>query len=268
MDAAVPVGTHREPAQGCGISLFGVEQACFVGLADLGCDDVEDPAPQHRQLAGIVGPGVTDQDPLSLGDQPGVEVRGQVSQGIEDHLGLIQLDLARRERGPGDLTGREPRRGPQVAVSDPASRPGLDRPPGRGRGRTARSLDPDRLGMGGEPELELCDLRRQAGHLDQRFTSSLRTHRPPRLIGRLRDLATQPTDHVEDRVRRTRSAVGLIGGHRSRQAPTTDSSDRPGALSPGRGQRTGTVSRSSYGEVVGGRVAASTRRAGVVSSPR
>ena len=87
-----------------------------MGVGGVGVDDLEDPAAEDLQRLGVVVGGELEQVPFGLVDDFGVEVVGELGQGSEDGLGLLDVDPAVGERGTGQVAVLETRREPHGPV--------------------------------------------------------------------------------------------------------------------------------------------------------
>ncbi len=72
-----------------------------MGVGGVGVGDFEDPAAQDLQRLGVEVLGLFEQVLLCLRDEVGVEVLGQLGQGVQDDRGLFDVDPALGERGTG-----------------------------------------------------------------------------------------------------------------------------------------------------------------------
>jgi hypothetical protein len=91
VDLAVSVLPHREPARGLGVPFFLLQQFGLVGVGGVGSHDFQEPAPEPLQRAGVEVLGLGEQVLLGVLDQVGVEVGGEVVEGPEDDLGLLDV---------------------------------------------------------------------------------------------------------------------------------------------------------------------------------
>ena len=87
---AVPVVGHRQPGRLRGLGLFLLQQVGLVGVGQVGCDHLQEPAAEDPQGPGVVLGGGGDQVPLGLDDQVGVQVVGQRLDRADDHPGLLR----------------------------------------------------------------------------------------------------------------------------------------------------------------------------------
>ena len=103
MDLAVAVVVDQQPGGGLGVAFLAFEQLGFVGVGGVRVDDLEDPAAEDLQGLGVEVFGLLEQVPLGVGDKVRVEVAGELGQGAEDGLGLLDVDpaLGQRLRGCG-----------------------------------------------------------------------------------------------------------------------------------------------------------------------
>ena len=120
VDLAVPVVGHRQPGRLRGLGFLLLEQVGLVGVGEVGCDDLEQPAPEDPQGLGVVLAGCGDQVLLGLDHQVGVEVVGQRLDRADDHPGLLEPQVTVRERVADQVVGAE-------VVPEP-HRPGRGRP--------------------------------------------------------------------------------------------------------------------------------------------
>ena len=90
--------------------------------------------PRMLQVLGVVLAGERRSGAARPGRPVGVEVGGELGQGAEDGLGLLDVDPALGERGTGQVVGLEPVGEPDGPVCLDAGGAGGDRVPVRGRG--------------------------------------------------------------------------------------------------------------------------------------
>ena len=65
-----------------------------MGVGGVGVGDLEDPAAEDLQCLGVMDFGQLEQVSLGLVDEVGVESGGEVGDGFEDGLGLLDVDPA------------------------------------------------------------------------------------------------------------------------------------------------------------------------------
>ena len=162
--AAVAVVGQGEPAGGAGVAFLAFEGAAFVFLADLGRDHVEDPPAEHAQRLGVVVAGVDDQ-PCPSGRHGLVvdQVSGQGFKGVEDHGGLVRVQVAGGQGVGHWFVVVEPPGQAHPPVGLGPGQPGVVRPPRRRTGGPFPGPDVDPIGVRGDPELELADAVTAAG---------------------------------------------------------------------------------------------------------
>ncbi len=85
-----------------GGSFLGFEGAPFVGLAELGGDDVEDPAAQDPQVKGCERGCLGHEPGLGQGSDGVGDVGGQGVERPGDHAGLVEVDVALGESAGQD----------------------------------------------------------------------------------------------------------------------------------------------------------------------
>ena len=116
MDLAVAVVVDHQPGGGLGVAFLAFEQLGFVGVGGVGGGDLEDVPAQVLEGFGVVVGGECEQVLLGLDGDPGVEVVGELGQRAEDRLGLLDVDPALGERGPGGVVALEARGEPHRPV--------------------------------------------------------------------------------------------------------------------------------------------------------
>ena len=173
---------------------------------------LEDTAAEVAQLPRPEHPSLLDQVGLGLHDQVVTQLVGKRLQRLDDHPGLGHVQVTGTE-SVGGLRPRRPERGSQrrVPAYGPVRLPGLGRQPRRGRSVTGRLGDV----VGGGEHPQALGLRPR---LINRETRSRNSCLSPvdRNSGPIARELVQPTlDQVERR--------GVRAGHRTIQAPTTDS---------------------------------------------
>ncbi len=105
---AVAVAAGEELGLLAGVGFFGFEGYALLLFAEVGGDDVEDPAGQDPQLLRAVVCGLGDQMFLGLGDGVGGHVGRELVEAGGDHLRLLHADVAAREAvGQRGSLGRE-----------------------------------------------------------------------------------------------------------------------------------------------------------------
>jgi hypothetical protein len=123
-----------------------------------GRDHLQDPPPQHPQGFGVVVGGEVEEMLLGPLHHVGVEVGGEVVEGAQDHLDLLDQDPTVGEGGAGGFVGVQAVGDPhQPAGGCPGGGRGVGVPPrGRRRGSLAGEVDP--VGVHQQPGLELGQL--------------------------------------------------------------------------------------------------------------
>jgi hypothetical protein len=187
---AVPVVPDGQPGGRGGVAFLAFEERGFVGVGGLGGGDLEGVSAQVLEGLGVVVGGLLEQVPLGLVDQVGVEVGGEVGQGAEDGLGLLHVDPALGQRGPGVLALLEPVGEPHRPMRRRSGGSRLVGVPVRGRGRAGGGGQVDPVGVRQEPGLELGQLGSRGLDLGEggrwsRWRPSTRpAPRPPRRADR------------------------------------------------------------------------------------
>jgi hypothetical protein len=157
--AAVAVVADRERRGRPGVVLLLLEEAGFVGFADLGGDDVEDPAAQDPQRLGVVVAGELDEVVFGSEADRRVEVVGERGDGVDDDVGLVEQQPAGGE-GVADglvVTGQGGGQ-PGGAVRIGPGGAGVVGPPGGGRSGALGGADLQAGGLVQDPHGQLADL--------------------------------------------------------------------------------------------------------------
>ena len=122
----------------CGVRVPPFEELGLVGVGGSGATTSRIRRPRTLQGCASCSCGLVDQVRLGLGDQLGVEVVGELVEGAEDDLGLVDPEAGRPPARPG--SGRGPRRPwarPHHPVRGRSGGPGAVGVPVRGRGGAA-----------------------------------------------------------------------------------------------------------------------------------
>ncbi len=151
VDLAVSVLPHREPGGGGRVAFLAFEELGFVGVGGVGVDDFQEPASEPFQRAGVEVLGLGEQVGLGVLDQRRVEVGGEVVEGPEDDLGLLDVHPTLGEGVAGLVVGLQSGGQPDGAVGGGAGGLGVVGQPGRGRRGTGPAGDVERLGLGDQP---------------------------------------------------------------------------------------------------------------------
>jgi hypothetical protein len=198
---AVAVVGHREPHRRRSLTLLTFEELGFSFVGLLGCDHLEQAAPEDAESFGVVLGGFLDQEPFGLLDQVLVEVGGELLERCHDHVRLLHQHVAGRERDPDRLVPRC--QGGREAQLLERLTPGLVRdvrPPHRGRCRTRGLADVCFVRVRGDPQLQLGDPGLEVGCGGQRRGRLVRVHGPHRCLSDLVDDLVQPRDSTRHRV--------------------------------------------------------------------
>ena len=210
---------HRQPGGGGGVAFLAFEEFGLVGVGGVGGGDLEDVPAQVLEGFGVVVGGECEQVLLGLEGDVGVEVVGELGQGAEDGLGLLDVDPALGERGPGRVVALEAVGEPHGPVRGRSGGPGLVGVPVGGRGGAGVAGDVDPVGVGEE-----SGLRARPAAPRRTWTSAIagggvggvhRPHRDPPATAA--ELIAHAGDHPGDRVRLVRDRC-----HGPIPAPTTD----------------------------------------------
>ena len=161
----------------------------------------------------------------ALLDHVGVEVVGQLGQGAEDGLGLLDVDPAGGQGGAGEVVVLEALGEPHRPVrGDPGGAGGVGVPV-RGRGGAGVGGDLAPVGVGQDACLELGDLGGEGVELVEGRGGLGGVHRPDRDLGDGVELIAGTSQRPGDR-------VWLVGDrcHGPIPAPTTDTRSGPESL--------------------------------------
>jgi hypothetical protein len=136
VDPAVAVLPHGQPGRRRRGAFLAFEEPGFVGVGHFWREHLEEPAAEQPQRLGVVAGGEVEQMRLGPLVELAVEVVGELGERTEDHRGLLDLDPAVGQRGPGGPVALEVVGEPDQGMRAGPGGPGGVRVPVRGRGGT------------------------------------------------------------------------------------------------------------------------------------
>jgi hypothetical protein len=132
---------------------------------------------------GVEDLGLLEQVPLGLLHDGRVEVLGELGQGAEDGVGLLDVDLPLGQRRASVFALLEPVGEPHDPVRAGSGGAGAVGVPVRGRGRPGDAGEVEPVGVGQHAGLELGDLGGQGGELVEGGGGLIGVHRPEGDVG-------------------------------------------------------------------------------------